>query len=195
MRIGVDLDDTLKDFNSHYLEFYNARHGTAYVRDGIWSYEFCKVFGTTKEVIDASVNDFYESRAFRSIPPYPAALTAIPQLALNHSLYVITARPSHLQELTEEWISKYFPQCFVDVILSGLPFRDNSTYTKGDICASFEITHVIDDSVHTASDCVARNVQVLLVDTPWNQNITPHPRIQRMHSWEEIIAALDAKSL
>jgi len=102
-----------------------------------------------------------------------------------YDLVIITSKPEYLREQTEIWLQKYFPNSFKSVHFTNSFHRNGSKRAKADVCDKLGVSVYIEDSIENAKAVVAPNREVLLFDTPWNQDVTP-PGTIRVSSWEEI---------
>ncbi|MFH1308233.1 MAG: hypothetical protein ABIH72_05250 [archaeon] len=186
MIIGVDTDDVTADFTPAVLDFYNKRNGTSWKVEDMFSYSFWEVWGCAQQEAIDECRDFFLSREFDSVMPVEGSVEAVTILGQGNRLPVITSRPVYIRERTEHFYYKKFPPVF-----NGIYFSDNS-YTgakangsKAELCRELKVDKMIEDSAEYALELANNGIEVLLLDTPWNQGASGE-RIHRFSSWEEI---------
>jgi uncharacterized HAD superfamily protein len=185
--IGVDIDDALLDFVGAYILFHNETYKTNLKKDDFKTYAFNFARGGTMKQAVNSVNQFYKTPFFKEMEPFPGAVEVIQKLKEKNELFIVTSRPLNMQKSTLEWISKYFTNIFSEIIFSSNHYTKakNSGKTKAEICSDLEAYLLIDDSLEYALQCADKGVEVILLDSPWNQN-GKHERITRVKNWKEI---------
>ena len=127
-----------------------------------------------------------------SIAPIDGAAQAVGQLKDRFQLAVISARDQSAASVTQDWIDKYFPNNFDDVILGvGNPIADSQPMAKADVCKQVGADLLIDDQLAHATNVAAAGIDVLLFgDSPSNQAESLPPEIQRVEDWTDVLRVL-----
>ena len=186
MIIGVDLDDTLASCIRYFLDFYNDKHNTGFAVDDMNVYGMWDVFGCSKESVMDDIAEFYSHPAFDNLTPIEGSVRAVQRLTQEHDIYVITARPSYLEDKIRNRIESNYGACFKDIILTDQVFEKDNARKKSEICNDVGAKLMIDDSVNHAYDCVSEDIDVFLMDMPWNQNYKADDKIIKVYSWDDI---------
>ncbi|MEA3514681.1 MAG: hypothetical protein U9R34_04345 [Nanoarchaeota archaeon] len=186
MIIGVDLDDTLASCIKYFLDFYNDKHSTEFIIDDVKAYGLWEIFGCSKESVMDDIAEFYAHPDFDNMTPIEGSVQAIQRLAEEHDIYVITARPSYLEDKIRNRIESNYGSCFRDIILTNQVFEKDDARKKSDICNDLGAKLMIEDSVSHAYDCVSEGIDVFLMDMPWNQSYNADDKITRVYSWKDI---------
>ncbi len=187
MRIGIDLDDVLAATVPALIDYHNRTFGTAYVLDDFFSYEWWKVWGGTREQSIQKAFTFFTSAEGLKIPPIPLALDRVSHLAKDHELLIITSRQQELTDITHKWIATHFPHIFQEIIITNhaqWSFGGTSR-TKCEVCIEKKCTVLIEDNLEYANECAEYDIQVFLLDYPWNKGKT-HSKVKRVNSWSNI---------
>ena len=183
MRIGIDIDNVISNFDEMLLETYLIHdkelrntgiiNPTAkYIRTGMfdWSNEEelsfykdnieciakkLKVKEKAKEYIDRLHND-------------------------GHFIYIITGRDngeySEPYNMTKKWLDEN------NIYYDNLILTDAyDMHAKSLECLKNDIDIMIDDSVRICSDLITSGITTILMDTPYNRKIN----IKRVKNWEE----------
>lgn len=183
MRIGIDIDNVISNFNEMLLETYLIHDkelrntgiinpNAKYIRTGMfdWSNEEelsfykdniegiakkLKVKEKAKEYIDRLHND-------------------------GHLIYIITGRDngeySEPYNMTKKWLDEN------NIYYDNLILTDAyDIHAKSLECLKNDIDIMIDDSVGICSDLITSGITTILMDTPYNRKIN----IKRVKNWEE----------
>lgn len=183
MRIGIDIDNVISNFNEMLLEAYLMHDkelrntgiinpNAKYIRTGMfdWSNEEelsfykdnieciakkLKVKEKAKEYIDRLHND-------------------------GHLIYIITGRDngeySEPYNMTKKWLDEN------NIYYDNLILTDAyDIHAKSLECLKNDIDIMIDDSVRICSDLITSGITTILMDTPYNRKIN----IKRVKNWEE----------
>lgn len=187
MVIGLDMDSVIADLTPHLYRFHNVTYGTDITVADHTDYNLGKLMKCEFEEAVKRVYGFYYSPYFDDVKPVPGSQQAIEYFNKEHELHVITSRPYEIQEKTISWIKEYFPIKtqnihFTNQFTQGV----NSGVTKSFFCRELKTDIMIEDALEYAIDCASCNIDILLLDMPWNQSNELPTNIHRLLSWEEI---------
>lgn len=192
-RIAVDLDDVLFDFIGEFFEWHNELHGTALdpnetVFDKLW-----EAWSGTKEEASERVPRFFQELDMLSVAPMEGAVQAIRWLKQSCSLCIVSARDPGSQEVTNQWLAKYFPGAFEEVILGvGNPMADGQPLSKTDVCMQLGARLLIDDQLVHAIEAEEAGIPVLLFGhRPWNRVGELPSNVRRVEGWPQVRAILE----
>jgi 5'(3')-deoxyribonucleotidase len=108
MRLGIDLDGVVADFNEGWTSRYNAEFGTSYTPDMVTTWNAMTALGAF-----ASDDDFWAwarnddgPGLFRHLPLIEGAKEALDRLAINNDIVIITTKPAWAAPETFEWIGE-----------------------------------------------------------------------------------------
>lgn len=110
LRLGIDLDGVVADFNTGWITFYNEEFGTDIPLDAVDSWgapprlthfrHMGEFWRWARTINDASL--------FRHLQPYPDALPALGRLAkAGHSIVILTSKPWWAVHDTFEWLAEH----------------------------------------------------------------------------------------
>lgn len=188
MIIAVDIDDTLADFKTHFVQFMNSKNSEKnqkYSVESWTTYDLCKSYNMTYEEILGLITGFYQADAFDDIKPNKGAVDAITKIAKSHKLVAITARPDFIASRTQQWIDKHFPGMFSQIYFTEQWKYSDRNDKKAKLCKEIGATVIIEDAHHYSTHCLAEGVKVILFHQPWNANLDKSGMIP-VKSWDEI---------
>ena len=183
MRIGVDIDNVLSNFNEVLLKDYinhdkelrnkGIINNNVYIRKMFdWSEDEEKQY--YKENIERLANLF---------EPIKECSKYIKKLRDNGNyICIISGRNngeySDTYNMTIDWLRKYDIQYDKLILTNAYNHQE-----KADFCIENNIDIMIDDSINVCIKCTENNIKSLLFNTEYNKNET---RFTRVNSWEEI---------
>lgn len=190
--IGFDLDDILFDFVAPMAKWHNATYGTSHTSNDFFSYEFHTVWNCEGEEAVDRVWQFYHSDFCKRALPIAGAVEALRQLAQNHRLIIVTARPDSMEASTRAWLDTYFPGVFDTVVFTNHYHGSSERRTKSSVCTELGVRLFVEDALHNAEDIAGAGIPVLLFDRPWNRTQTLE-LVTRVFSWDEIVEKIIKK--
>lgn len=183
MRIGVDIDNVLSNFNEVLLNDY-LNHDKSLRNNGIVNKDVYirKMFDWSEEY----EKEYYKNNIERLasfFEPINDCSTYIKLLRKEgNKIYIISGRDngeySEPYNMTKNWLKKYDIE-YDELILTNAYNHQE----KADICLKYNVDIMIDDSTNVCAKCTDSNIKSLLFNTEYNKNET---RFERVNSWEEI---------
>ena len=186
MRIGIDIDNCISNFDDVLLEEY-LKHDKELRNTGIINEE---PYYLTEGMFDWSKeenDEFYYNNIQRiamSLKPLKDSKEIIDKLKDDgNEIYIISSRDNgeyiNPEEMTREWLNKY--EIYYDkLILTG-------KYEKGPVCKENKIDIMIDDSIKNCEDIEANGVKCFIMNTRYNKQET---RFERVKEWDEIYSKI-----
>jgi hypothetical protein len=188
MKIGIDLDDTLGQSTSAVIAFHNDTYSTDFKMENLTDYIWQAILdhSKTQEESRKRVRKFHETSYGKNIKPVKDTKKVLERLKKEHELHIITARGDYIKKETEEWVRNNFPNTFSHIHFTNQHSQNIQGTTKKKICDTLGIDIFIEDDVNNASECLAPNRKVYLLNYPWNQTDALPEGIKRVYSWKEI---------
>ena len=184
MKIGVDIDNVLSNFNDELLkEFLN--HDKELRNTGIIN----KDVYITRGMFDWSKEEFEEfyynniERIAKKLDVIEEAPKYIKQLReKGYEIYIISGRDngeySDPYKMTSDWLDKYKIE-YDKLILTDA----YNSLEKAEICKENNVSIMIDDSTRILLEAQNEGITALLMDTPYNREVDS---LRRVHTWKEI---------
>lgn len=197
-RVGLDFDDVLFSCAKAVLPFHNSRYGTNHTKDHVVSYNLHDLWKCSKEESYKRIVDFYDSEEHASMEPIVGAIESIHQLSEKYELFIITARPPEVEEVTKKLLKHFqndkfesWKEIFKKIHFVGTVTGNNILLTKADICKHENIDIFVEDNLNNALSIASVGIPSLLLDQPWNKDDDLPDMVKRVYSWEEIVKEID----
>ena len=171
MRLGIDLDGVIADFNAGWMHRYNEEHGTNLRPEMVQTWDaFVPLtrFNTEAEFWEWARNDGGHG-LFRDLPVFPDALESLKRLSRDHKIVIITTKPPWATAETFAWIADH-----------EIPTREvHITGRKWEV----DCDVYLDDGPHNLELLVSErpNRTVCRFIRPWNE---PIPGAIDIDTWE-----------
>ncbi len=192
MRLGIDIDNVISNFDSGLLKEYikydkNLRNTgivnkqAKYIRNGMfdWTDDEDKLF--YKNNIE---------RIAKKLSVIDGAKKYIDKLhKAGHLIFIITGRDNgeytDPYNMTREWLDKN--NIYYDKLILTDAYNKKGKVIK---CLENNIDIMIDDSVGNCKSCIQNNIKTFLMDTPYNR----FADIPRVNSWKEFYEVISNMS-
>ena len=176
MKLGIDLDGVVSDYQTYFLESFNERFGTNYILQDWKDYSFIPE-GFTKEAFWKMIEEHAKIGAWRYLSPIEGAIEGITTLSQHNSIHLISHKLEEAKADTITWLSEH-----------KIPYDSISfTLDKSRMAYILGIDIMIEDSYKNAVEVASTGIETLLFDRPWNREETTTPLIQRVQNWKEIV--------
>lgn len=183
MRLGIDLDGVVADFNKGWIDQYNADFGTAIPLDAVTTWDGITPLThfTDMDGFWEWAKDFGNGSLFRNLETYAGAIPTLRRLADRHEIIIITAKPDWAVPDTLAWLADHeIPTREVHVVDLHAP----KWRVPADAYLDDSPTHISAIHRHRPEAAMCRYVR------PWNR---AHPGVHDVHDWgqfEELVAVL-----
>jgi len=178
VKIGIDLDGVVFDYQAYFIDEFNTNNGTNFTKAD-WTDHYFSKTGLSPQAFWAIVKEHSDTEAFKYLTPIEGAREGIRELHRKNSIHIITHRIGHAQE-----------DAVYSLNANNIPYESISfTASKGKMCYILGIDVAIDDVYEKCEDMAKYGIETLLMDWPWNQCETI-PLIQRVNNWSEIVDIL-----
>lgn len=182
MRIGIDIDNVISNFNEVLLDEY-IKHDKKLRSKGIINKDVYirKMFDWSFE----EETSFYRNnieRIAKKLDIVDGAKKYIDKIKEEGNLiYIVTGRDngdySDPINMTKDWLKKF--NIYYDELFFTNAYDKKS---KAEICVKNHIDIMIDDSIGICTNCIDKGIKTFIMDTPYNRKAD----IPRVHSWKEI---------
>ncbi|MGB9359295.1 MAG: hypothetical protein WCC01_12130 [Acidimicrobiia bacterium] len=180
MRLGIDLDGVVADFNTGWVGRYNREFEANLTTDMVDSWDAMgdiTHFETLSDFWTWAENGDGDS-IFRHLPPYPNALETLHRLAANHQIVIISAKFGWALHDTFAWIAD-----------NQIPTREvHITYAKWRVpCDVY-----LDDSPHQIVELHENRPEAVVCRfvRPWNEAVFG---VRDVSTWDEFETLVDQR--
>lgn len=174
MRIGIDMDGVIVDTIN-----YVASELSKYLNREVQPDEVAHNLGEMQNIMQIFIE--HGERLLCSLAPIDLAVDSINSIALDHDVYIISARFHIHYDSTLQWLKKYGIN--VDKVI----FTEGKS--KSNICIENGIDVFIEDSVKNALELADKGIRVILYSTEYNSSIQRED-INRCDNWKCIVDAI-----
>ncbi len=177
MRLGIDLDGVVADFNNGWIQVYNAEFGTDLTADQVKTWDAALDLTHFEDLPRfwrwARRGD--GPSIFRWFQPYPGAVEAIETLAGDHDIVILTVKPDWAVHDTLAWIAEH------RIPTREIHLRDDKWRVPCDV--------YLDDSPFQLPDLVRHRpgAEVCRYVRPWNE---PVPGARDVTGWDGFLAVV-----
>ena len=183
MRLGIDLDGVVADFNSGWIRRYNQEFGADVAFDSVVAWD-----GIPALTHFRHMGDFWEwakdhdgHTLFRHLETYDGALDTLRRLSRAHQIVVITTKPGWAVHDTFAWISdRRFPTREVHI-----------TRQKWSVTCDV----YLDDAPHVLDDLLAARPEATVCRfvRPWNASVDGAVDVASWDEFEALVDRLDTR--
>jgi 5'(3')-deoxyribonucleotidase len=179
MRLGIDLDGVVADFNTGWISRYNADFGADVAFDAVVAWDSIPSLTHFRHMGDfwRWAQDHDGHSLFRHLDTYDGAVETLHRLARRNDIVIITTKPVWAVHDTFAWLADH-----------GIPTREvHILRQKWTVTCDF----YLDDAPHVVEDLVAHrpDATVCRFIRPWNE---PVPGATDVRTWEEFEQLVDA---
>lgn len=188
--IAVDIDDVIAAHAPAFIEYSNQKFGTNLTIEDNQDH-WGEVWKVDHDEVEKRAVEYHESGYIASYGVIDGALETLKQLRERFNLVILTTRRNSINQLTKDWIDKYYPDIFDDIIFAGFfdtPTKDSINMTKAELAKQIGAAYLIDDQpkhCKSASDIGIKTI--LFGDYPWNRNQDLSPNIARVKDWAGVL--------
>ena len=108
LRLGIDLDGVVADFNTGWMTRYNAEQGTDLTPNQVTDWDAMiplTHFGSIDEFWKWARNGDGPG-LFRHLPVLPGAISALQRLSRHHQIVIVTTKPRWANAETFSWLGE-----------------------------------------------------------------------------------------
>ena len=120
MRLGIDLDGVVADFNTGWIRRYNSQYGAEVPLDSVKAWDAIPSLTHFEDMGEfwKWARDHDGHTLFRHLEPYPGALDALENLTRSgHDVVVLTTKPNWAVHDTLAWLADHrFPTREVHIL-------------------------------------------------------------------------------
>ena len=200
--IAVDIDDVIAAQVEGLLGYSNKQWGHNLAEED-YDEDFAAMWGVSVEEALQRVQMYLASGAHGRFRHYPDSIPVLKKLAQRFELVLVTSRrKKELQAETEDWLQRFFPDLFSQLVFAGIwdgpsseDARSRNLYTKADRLREIGADYLIDDQPKHCLGAAEIGVSALLFGSyPWNRNQKSLPKgVTRVVDWGAVERYFDAQ--
>lgn len=184
MRIGLDFDGTIADTTGAKIRYAREVLGLEVTPLETWRAAGEPRLGAERfrEMVVAAHHQYTESTE-----PMPGVLEVIERLAVDHELFIVTARTDAEVEWARRWV--------VDRALPVQSLEHTNRASKLEVSRRLALDVLLDDSPPVLLDIAEAGIGAVLIETEYNRALPRHLAIELVRHWphfEELCRRLQA---
>lgn len=179
MKLGIDIDGTIKDTHRAAVDVYNKEFGTNVHIDDVPDFYLDKPFGLTAEEGRKTWRRL-EAEIYTLGLPLPHASEVLNQLVKEgHHIYFITARPGFddVTKVTKRWLKQH-----------NFPYDGNNLFmnsqNKAKIAKRLGVDLFFEDAEEHLRKLVEADIPTVIVDATYNRKL--YPKLPRITDWRDV---------
>jgi uncharacterized HAD superfamily protein len=193
--ISVDIDDVLVPHVEDLISWHNKEYGTKMDLVHYHSKNPKDWGSKTIEEAIKRVQRFFTTPDFLDAKPMEDAASALSSLSENYTLIVITSRDNIIEDVTNNWLSRHFPEIFKEAHFTARFNLEGKSGKKSAVALNAKAEYLIDDTLENALDAAEAGIKVLLFgDYPWNQLKELPGGVTRVKDWRGVLEYFDGNS-
>ena len=184
MRIGIDIDGVLRDFNKSFMGVMKKYYPETMLQDELTNWQLEKQFTLSKAELQEIYWNKHHDAVFLDADPMPNALEQMREVfnwadEYGHNLICISSQRPSGRHNSLRWLGKH-----------GLGFEEVH-FIKGRYKWQKDIDYLVDDSPqnwHAWRKGRGDDHEFILVDAPYNKHIPAKNRIFKLtETWEKVV--------
>ena len=194
--IAVDIDDVIAANAHAFVEYSNQKYGTHLTIDDYQDH-WGEMWKVNHDETERRAVEYHESAHIATYSIIEGANETLRRLKKRFKIVVLTTRRNSINQLTKEWIDKYYPTIFDEVIFSGFfdsPTKESITLTKGELVRDIGADYIIDDQIKHVQSAAKIGIKGLLFGNyAWNKTDVLPENVTRVRNWEEVLKYFEGK--
>jgi uncharacterized HAD superfamily protein len=193
--IAVDIDDVLVPHVEDLIAWHNREYGTRMTLDQYHSRNPKDWGSDTIEEAIKRVQRFFTTPEFLDARPIDDAAQVLGHLSENYILIVITSRDNIIEDVTNDWLNRHFPEIFKAAHFTARFNLEGKSGKKSVVALDAKAKYLIDDTLENVIEGAEAGLKILLFGNyPWNHADELPPGVTRVKNWQEVLEYFDGKA-
>lgn len=186
--IAIDIDDVIAGNAQSFVDYTNQKYGTHLTIDD-YSEHWAELWKVDHEEAKRRAVEYHESGHITTYPVIDGAREVLVELKKRFRIVAVTSRRDSIIQLTKDWLEKYYPNIFDDIVFCGFfdTHRNGFHLTKAGHYKNVGARYVIDDQPKHAFAAAEAGIDTLLFgDYYWNREVPLPPNVTRVKDWHAV---------
>ena len=178
MNLGFDIDGVISDFVRSFMKVVKRHYDVTLTEADIYCHDLNLVLGISKQ----DRNKLIRETILEELELNSGAQRILAKLSSEgHRIFILTARPSDLVGITENWLKK-----------KGIPYFQLLQLEQGEKhLANVNLDLVVEDNLEDAIGWSQKVKKVLIYDHPWNRTLNVRNLVKRVYNWGDIYKEIE----
>lgn len=183
MRLGIDLDGVVADFNAGWMRLHAEEFGSELRPEMVDSWNGLHAIGgfdDMREFWSWAAPKEHRRSIFRHLEPYPTAVDSLRSLARQgHRIVIVTTKPAWARTDTFRWLADH------DVPTTEVHISDRKSEVPCDV--------YLDDAPHVLEELVAQRPDSVTCRfvRPWNRPVAGATDVLDWEGFAEVVGTHD----
>jgi uncharacterized HAD superfamily protein len=176
LTIGLDIDGVIVDYAAVMLPILSEVCRRPVVAEDICAYDITECLNIDDESAEYVWQQTLGTDLLMAAPPIDGAVEGLAELD-GHELWIVTGRPSTLQDLTKSWLAHRnirYDRIIFDRVMN-----------KMKVGPVFDV--FVEDFLDEARVIAEAGIFTILFNQPWNQSLMLPDNCHRVHNWSAIV--------
>lgn len=178
MNLGFDIDGVISDFVRTFVAVVKRHYDLTLGEKDIYCHDLSLVLGTSKQKRDELVRE----TLLNDLALNAGAKEALTKLSLEkHQIFLLTARPADLVDVTRKWLQR-----------KDIPYSQLVQLNAGEkYLAKINLDLIVEDNLEDAIGWFSKVKNILVYDHPWNKSFNVSSLFKRVYTWGDILEEIE----
>ena len=173
MKIGIDIDGVISDFVKDFIIVVKKEYGLDLREQDIYAHDLFLVLGITEE----EAMELIRKNLIRDLDLIPGVKESLDKLRNENEIYLLTARPDDLNNITKDWLKR-----------KEIPYDELIHLNEGEKHqVNLGLDIIVEDNLKDAIRWLNKSNKVIILDHPWNRSLNVRKLFLRAFNWQEIV--------
>jgi hypothetical protein len=188
--IAVDIDDVLAAEAEFVVAYTNKHWGGNYTLKD-YSEAWNLFWGVDVDEVERRAEILHRPGIVSQYRVIPGSRDVLERLKETYELIVVTSRRQRVEQETQQWLDRHFPDIFSKLILTGFwddpSIEDRHLLSKGSLLNDHRVAYVIDDQQKHCISATDHGIKAILYgNLSDNQHTEAREGMAHLEDWRAV---------